>query len=121
MDTLILKECRFECVIGVFPEEREEKQPVIIDAELALDIRKAAASDAMEGAVDYRAVHELMKKHAEDEKYFLFETLAEKLAEAILKKFPVESVTLTIKKPKPMQERGGAWAGVKITRARKVL
>jgi 7,8-dihydroneopterin aldolase/epimerase/oxygenase len=121
MDTLILKECRFECVIGVFPEERGETQPIVIDAELALDIRKAAENDKMEDAVDYRAVHDLMKEYAENGKYFLFETLAEKLAEAILEKFPVEAVTLTVKKPKPMEKRNGAWAGVKITRTREAV
>ena len=120
MDTLILKDCRFDCVIGVFPNERKTKQPVFIDAELSLDIRKAAKSDSMKDALDYRAVHALMKSHVEKSHCFLIESLAENLAQAILKRFlSVRSVTLTVKKPKPMQKRNGAWFGVKIMRSRK--
>ena len=118
MDTLILKDCRFDCIIGVFPGERKTKQPIIIDAELSLDIRKTAKSDSMKDALDYRDVHGLMKEHVRKSKYFLIEAMAENLAQAMLKKFPIQSVTLTVKKPKPMQKRGGAWAGIKITRSR---
>jgi dihydroneopterin aldolase len=116
MDTLILKDCRFECYIGIFPKERRTKQPIIVDVELAVDIQKAAKSDAMKDALDYRAVHAVMKERIEKNKSFLIETLAEDLARLILKKFRVKSVTLTLKKPKPMQKRNGAWAGLKITR-----
>lgn len=119
MDTLILKDCRFDCIVGVFPGERKTKQPILIDAELSLDIRKAAGSDSMKDALDYRAVHALMKEHLEKSEYFLIEAMAENLAQAILMKFPVSSVTLLVKKPKPMQKRRGAWAGVKITRSRR--
>lgn len=118
MDTLILKDCRFECFIGIFPKERKTKQPIVIDVELGVDIRKAAKSDLMKDAIDYRAVHALMKERIEKNRSFLIETLAEDLAQLILKKFPVRSVTLTLKKPKPMQKRNGAWAGLTITRKR---
>lgn len=119
MDTLILKECRFDALIGVFPKERARAQPIIIDVELAVDAKKAARSDALKDALDYRDVHAAMKKHIEGTEYFLVETLAERLAQMILKTFKVKAVTLTVKKPKPMQKRKGAWAGIRITRSRK--
>ena len=116
MDTLILKECKFDCYIGIYPKERRTKQPIIIDVEVGLDIRVAAKSDEMKDALDYRDVHTLIKKHIEETEYKLIETLIENLAELILKNFPVTSVTLLLRKPKPMQRRSGAWAGLKITR-----
>ncbi|MES2014637.1 MAG: dihydroneopterin aldolase [Patescibacteria group bacterium] len=118
MDTLILKECRFDCYIGIYPQERRTKQPIIIDVEMAVDIRKAAQSDEMKDALDYRDVHAAMKKHIQNTEYKLIETLIENLAALILKDFPVESVTLLLRKPKPMQRRNGAWAGLQITRSR---
>jgi len=118
VDTLILKDCRFNAVIGVFPKERETTQPLFVDVELSLDIRKAAKSDCMKDTVDYRPVHAAVKEHVEKHEYFLIETLAERLAAMILKKFPVKAVTLTVKKPKPMEKRKGAWVGVRISRAR---
>ena len=119
MDTLILKECRFDCYIGIYPKERRTKQPIIIDVEIALDIRKAARSDSMKDTLDYRAVHAAMKEHIENSEYKLIETLAERLANLVLKKFRVRSVTLLLRKPAPMQKRRGAWAGLKITRSRR--
>ncbi len=118
MDTLILKECRFDCSIGIFPNERRTKQPLIVDVELGVDVRKAARSGVMKDAVDYRAVHALMKQRIEKNTSFLIETLAEDLARQILKAFPVRRVTLLLRKQKPMQKRKGAWAGVRITRSR---
>lgn len=118
IDTLILKECRFDCYIGIFPKERKVKQTIVIDVEIAVDIRKAAKSDSIKDAIDYRDVHAVMKQRIEKNTSFLIETLAEELAQLILKNFPVKSVTLTLQKPKPMQKRGGAWAGLRITRSR---
>ena len=119
MDTLILKECRFDCYIGIYPKERHTKQPIVIDVEIALHIRKAAESDLMNDTLDYRAVHAAMKEHSENSEYKLIETLAERLATLILKKFRVKRVTLLLRKPAPMQRRNGAWAGLRITRSRR--
>lgn len=119
MDTLTLKDCRFDAVIGVFPEERKTKQPLILDIELGIDNKKAARRDNLKDALDYRAVHELAKDYIKRSEHFLIETLAEKLAALILKKFhKVKQVTLTVKKIKPMQKRGGAWVGITVTRSR---
>jgi len=119
MDTLILKECKFECYIGIFPKERKVKQPIILDIELSLDIRKAAKSDSIKDALDYRDVHALIKERVEKNTSFLIETVVEDLARDILKKFPaVKAVTLILQKPKPMQKRNAAWAGLKIIRTR---
>lgn len=117
MDSLILKDCRFDCFIGVFPNERKTKQPILIDIELFLDIRKAARSDSMKDALDYRRVHTLVKKNVEESNYFLIEALAENVARMILKTFPVKRIILTVKKPKPMEKRRGKWVGVTITRS----
>ncbi|MDE2079140.1 MAG: dihydroneopterin aldolase [Patescibacteria group bacterium] len=119
MDILTLKDCHFNAVIGVFPDERETKQSLILDIELGIDNKKAARRDNLEDVLDYRAVHELAKDYIKCSEHFLIETLAEKLAALILKEFrSVKQVTLTVKKPKPMQKRGGAWAGITITRSR---
>lgn len=117
MDTMIMKECRFDCYIGIYPKERRIKQPIIIDVEMAVDIKKPAQSDLIKDALDYRAVHAAMKKHIQENEYKLIETLVERLAELILEKFKVKTVTLLLRKPKPMQKRNGAWAGLKITRS----
>jgi dihydroneopterin aldolase len=117
MDTLILKECRFLSAIGITPEERAQKQEVIIDVEFPTDTGKAAASDRIEDTVDYFAVYEAMKELVESQEFNLVEAMGEAIARRIFERFPVSEVTLTVRKTKPMEGRG-AWAGVRMTRTR---
>jgi len=118
MDTLVLKECRFSAHIGITGAERAKRQEVIIDVEMLADTRKAAQSDSIKDTVDYIRVYDEVKKIIEGSSFELVEALGEKIAGTILKKFPVASVTLTLKKTKPMKVRKGAWAGVRMTRKR---
>jgi dihydroneopterin aldolase len=117
MDTLLLKECRFLCAIGVSEEERSRKQNVIIDVEFPADTAKAAASDRIADTVDYFAVYETVKEVVETGEYHLVEALGEAVARRVLERFPVSEVTLTIRKTQPMEGKG-AWAGIRMTRAR---
>ena len=118
MDTLILKECRFDCAIGVTAEERAQKQPVIIDIELLADTARSAGSDLLADTIDYLQVHEAVKECVESKEYNLVEAMGESVAHMIFAKFPVNEVTLTLRKTKPMEKRNGAWAGIRMTRKR---
>lgn len=117
MDTLILKECRFLSAIGITPEERAEKQEVIIDVEFPADTAKAVVSDAIADTVDYFSVYEAVKELVETREFNLVEAMGEALARRIFEKFPVSEVTLTVRKTKPMEGKG-AWAGIRMTRQR---
>lgn len=56
MDIIYLSELRVETIIGIFDWERKIKQVVSFDLEMATDIKKAAASDAIEDTLDYKSV-----------------------------------------------------------------
>ena len=43
MDIVFIEDLRIETVIGIYDWERKIKQPVVLDIEMASDIRKAAA------------------------------------------------------------------------------
>lgn len=118
MDTIIIRDCRFSCHIGVSAAERKARQPVLMDVELSFDTKKAGKSDRIEDTVHYIDVYEAVKRAVEERPYALVETLAADAAALILERFPVKEVSLTVKKTKPMRKRGGAWAGVSITRSR---
>ena|SRR6185295_8029365 len=118
MDTLILKKCRFECAIGVTAEERAERQPVIIDVELIADTTKSAKSDVLADTVDYLKIHQAVKELVEGKEFNLVEAMGEQIAQMIFLTFPVNEVTLTVRKTKPMEKRNGAWAGIRMTRKR---
>ena len=49
---LVLKGIEVSCIIGDLPEEREREQTLLVDAELELDLAKAAESDNLADSVD---------------------------------------------------------------------
>ncbi len=54
MDKIFLSSLSVECIVGIWEWERRVKQTVIIDLEMAADIRRAAASDRIEDTIDYK-------------------------------------------------------------------
>ena len=58
---LMLKGIEVNCIIGDLPHERMREQTLRVDAELELDLAKAAASDDLADSVDYAALAESIR------------------------------------------------------------
>ncbi|HSC67159.1 MAG TPA: dihydroneopterin aldolase, partial [Cellvibrio sp.] len=56
MDIVYIRDLRIDTIIGIYDWEREVRQTVSIDLEMASDIRKAAATDDIQYALNYKAV-----------------------------------------------------------------
>lgn len=85
---------------GVFPEENVLGQKFIISATLHVSTYKAGHSDEITDSVHYGEVSHFMKSFAEGRTYKLIESLAERMAEAVLKEFGlIKRIDLEIKKP----------------------
>jgi dihydroneopterin aldolase len=98
MDTVFIRELRIETVIGIYEWERKIKQPVILDLEMGTDITRAAASDAIEDTLDYKAVSKRLIEFVEASEFQLVETLAERCAEILLQEFQLPWIRLTLNK-----------------------
>ena len=98
MDIVFLRDLRIETVIGIYDWEREIRQTVILDLEMGCDVRKAAASERIEDAVNYKAVAKRMIQFVGESRFQLVETLAERCAEVILHEFGVPWVRLSVNK-----------------------
>ena len=98
MDIVFIRELRIETVIGIYAWERNIRQPVILDLEMGADIARAAASDAIEDTLDYKAVSKRLIEFVEASEFQLVETLAERCAELVLQEFQVPWVRLTLNK-----------------------
>lgn len=85
---------------GVLDFERREGQPFVVDAVLQTDFGAAASSDSIAATASYAEVAERIVAIIQGEPVDLIETLAVRLAEAILAEFPVDAVELTVHKPK---------------------
>lgn len=117
MDIIFLRGLQIETIIGIYDWERETRQTVIIDLEMACDITKAAQTEAIEDALDYKAVSKRVIEFVESSRFFLVETMAERLAQLILDEFSVPWLRVTINKRGAV--RGASDVGVIIERGRK--
>lgn len=98
-DTIIIKQLRADTLIGVYEWEQTVRQTVLIDIELRYDMRKAAQSDDLNAAVDYKALCDRVVEHTESVHLQLIESLAEQLAGLCLKEFAIESCLISVHKP----------------------
>lgn len=115
MDTIYLTDLKIETVIGIFEWERRVKQTVSIDLEMSTDVAKAAKTDSIADALDYKAVSKAVIEYVENSSFQLVETLAERVAELIIKQFGVAHVRLRVNKRGAI--RGARDVGVVIERA----
>jgi 7,8-dihydroneopterin aldolase/epimerase/oxygenase len=100
MDRILLESMVFHGRHGTLPAERELGQPFVVDVELRLDLRPAGLSDDLAQTVDYGQVHRLVREIVEGPPVSLTETVAERIATAILEDHsPVEAVRVKVAKP----------------------
>ena len=99
MDTVFIRDLRIETVIGIYDWEREIHQTVCLDLEMATDIRRAAQTDSIDDTLDYKSVAKRLIQFVGESEFQLVETLAERVAEIVLKEFDVPQVKLRLSKP----------------------
>ncbi|MBI5462760.1 MAG: dihydroneopterin aldolase [Gammaproteobacteria bacterium] len=114
MDIIFLRDLRIDTLIGIYDWERRVKQTISLDLEMATDIRKAAATDAIDDTLNYKAVAKRLIGFVEASEFQLVETLAERITEIILAEFNVPWVRLTLNKTGAV--RGARDVGVIIER-----
>lgn len=114
MDIIFINELRIETVIGIYDWERRITQTISFDLELAADIRRAAGSDDIVDTVNYKAVAKRVQAFVAESQFQLVETLAERVAELIMREFSIP--WLRLKAHKPGALRGARDVGVVIER-----
>ena len=114
MDIIYLRDLRIETIIGVSDWERRVKQTIVLDIEMATDIRKAAATDDIRDTLDYKAVAKRLIEFVGSSDCQLVETLAERCAGIVLNEFGVPWLRLCVNKQGAV--RGARDVGVIIER-----
>jgi dihydroneopterin aldolase len=117
MDIVYIRDLKIETVIGIYDWEREIKQTISLDLEMAHDIRRAAETDNIEDTLNYKAVAKRMIAFIGESEFLLVETMAEKCASIILTEFSVPWLRMRLSKPGAV--RGSQDVGVIIERGTK--
>lgn len=117
MDIVFLHGLRIETVIGIYDWEKEIKQPVVLDLEMSTDVARAAATDRIEDALNYKAISKRLKQFVGEGRFELVETLAERCAEIVREEFGVRWVRLRLDKAGAVSDAVGV--GVVIERGER--
>jgi len=119
LDRIYIRDLGVRCIVGIFPDERREKQDIIINIVLHADLREACRTDDIAATVDYKAVKKRVLALVEQSSFLLVERLAQAIADACLEDARVQRVEVTVDKPGAL--RFARSAAVSITRDREFL
>ena len=117
MDIVYIRDLRIETIIGIFDWEREVKQVVSLDLEMAHDIQKAAETDDIQHTLDYKSVAKRLISFIKSSEFLLVARMADEIARIVLEEFSVPWLRLRVSKPGAL--RGSKDVGVIIERGNK--
>lgn len=127
-DRIGLRGLRVVACHGVLEHEKTLPQPFLADVVLEVDLRAAGGSDRLERTVSYADVAQDVHAVLAGPPVDLVETLAERIAAAVLQRPAVEAVEVTIRKPHAPAgvdfaggEEGGPWVQVRREADRPVV
>lgn len=87
---------------GVRSEEQSVGGKFEADVDIYTDFTEAAENDSLAKTIDYHEVYSFMYHLALEQKYYLIEALANKIADELLKKFKrINKVVVKIRKNNP--------------------
>ena len=98
LDIIFIEDLRIDTIIGIYDWEREVKQTIALDIEMAADNTKPASSENIDDALNYKAVAKRMIAFTEESQFQLVETLSERLIEIIMTEFNVPWCRLKLSK-----------------------
>ena len=117
MDIVYIRDLKIETTIGIYDWEREIKQTVSLDLEMAHDISRAAETDNIEDTLNYKAVAKRLIAFISGSEFLLVEAMADQCASIVLQEFGVPWLRLRLSKPGAV--RGSQDVGVIIERGEK--
>ena len=98
MDIIFLGALEATTIIGIYDWERETKQTIVLDIEMAFDIKQAAETDDIKYTLDYKMVSERVVSFVEQSEFYLVEKLIEEIANILLNEFNTPWVKIVLNK-----------------------
>ena len=98
MDIIYIHGLQCTCRVGVWDWEKRIDQTLVLDIDLATNIKSAAESDDLQDTLDYKKISDRVIEYAQANTFDLIETLVERLAGTILEEFNVPWVRIKLDK-----------------------
>ena len=117
MDIIFFGGLEVDTIIGIYEWERKQRQIIILDIEMAFDISKAAETDDIQYALDYKTVSDRIISFVKESRFLLVERLISEIANIILTEYKVPWVKITLNKKGAIGQ--GVDVGITIERGKK--
>lgn len=99
MDIIYIHDLRIETIIGIYDWERRNRQTISLDLEMGTDISRAAASQNIDDALNYKAISDRISEFIAGSEFLLIEAMAEQVASIVMSEFNVPWLRLRLGKP----------------------
>lgn len=116
MDRIHITNLMVRGILGINPDERVNRQDILVNVTLWADTAPAAASDDIDDAVNYKTITKRIIAHIEEGEPMLVERLVQEIADICLEDERVEQVEVRVEKPGAL--RFAESVGISIIRAR---
>lgn len=110
MDLIELRDIEINCVVGLYPNERQVPQPLRLDVAMSLDTEPAARKESLAASVDYAAIATQLRFLLQSCRFRMLETAAHALACYLLappapgeKRAQLERVRIRLEKPEVLE------------------
>lgn len=115
-DIVFIKNLQLDVIIGIYPHERTNLQPITLNLEMEWNNRPAANSDDITLTLDYEKVSNYIKDFAKNSSFQLVETFTELLAKKLIEEFNIPALTIELNKLQAIEQTDAV--GVRIYRER---
>ena len=99
MDRIFIVDLEVMSLIGVYREERESPQPLLINVALSCELHTAGQSDMLADTIDYHQLERSIVALTKESQIELLEVLAEKISVLGLADPRVKEIAVRIDKP----------------------
>lgn len=117
MDKVIVKDLLIRGIIGINPDERIKKQDILVNLIIYTDISRAAETDDIAHATNYKEISKRIIDFVEASSFFLVERLVTEVARLVLADERVSRVIVRVEKPGAL--RFARSVGIEIDRTRE--
>lgn len=103
MAIIRIKNLLVRTIIGFNPDERVNRQDVIINLEIEVDISKAVSTDDQDGIYNYKTITKSIIAFVSESKYFLLEKLTHEVLQLVMSDPRVLRARIEIDKPQALR------------------